>query len=400
MTSTSTPVALGTEFVQDPYSLYRQLRIEAPVREVVMPRGLKVWLVTRYAEAREVLTNPAVHKDLRPVQHLFTRHQTRTSTGDFGAELTAHMLNSDPPDHTRLRKLVAKAFTMRRVELLRPRIEEITANLLDGLSGEVDLIDEFAFPIPVTVICELLGVPHEDHDDFRQWSSDLVSATSREKVGAAGLAMSGYLRALIDAKRAAPADDMLSALIQAQDDGDELTGIELTSMAFLLLIAGHETTVNLIANGTLALLTNPDQLAMLRAEPTLLPGAIEEFLRYESPVGHATLRYTTDSVDVGGTTIPDGEFVVVALGSANHDETRFPTPDVLDVTRPATGHLAFGHGVHFCVGAPLARLEGQIAIGRLIERFPDLSLATEVTDLSWRNSTLLRGMNALPVRVN
>jgi cytochrome P450 len=399
MTSTSTPMELGAEFISDPYALYRQLRAEGPVREVVMPRGLKAWLVTRYADAREALANPAVHKDLRPVQHLFERHQTKQSTGDFGADLTAHMLNSDPPDHTRLRKLVARAFTMRRVELMRPRIEEITSGLLDGLSGEVDLIERFAFPIPVTVICELLGVPQDDQDDFRAWSSTLVNAGSRESVAAASTAMSGYLRALIDAKRAAPADDMLSALTQTQEDGDELTEIELVSMAFLLLVAGHETTVNLIANGTLALLTNPDQLATLRADPALLPGAIEEFLRYESPVSHATLRYTAEPTDIGGVTVPAGEFLVVSLSSANHDENRFAAPDTLDVTRSAMGHLAFGHGVHFCLGAPLARLEGQIAIGRLVERFPDMELAVDAKDLTWRHSTLLRGMTALPVRV-
>jgi cytochrome P450 len=213
------------------------------------------------------------------------------------------------------------------------------------------------------------------------------------------MAMSGYLRALIEAKRTSPADDLLSALIHPED-GEELTEAELTSMAFLLLVAGHETTVNLIANGTLALLTNPDQLAALRAEPALLPGAVEEFLRYESPVNHTTLRYTTAPVEVGGTTIPADEFVVVSLGSANHDESRFPSPDTLDVTRPATGHLAFGHGVHFCVGAPLARLEGQIAIGRLIERFPEMALAVEVSDLTWRGSSLLRGLTSLPIRMS
>ncbi|HEX6359196.1 cytochrome P450 [Actinophytocola sp.] len=400
MTGTSTPIALDADFIQDPYTFYRRLRTEAPVREVVMPRGLKVWVVTRYADVRDALANPALHKDMRPVQELFQRHQTKSATNEFGADLSAHMLNSDPPDHTRLRKLVAKAFTMRRVELLRPRIEEITDNLLAGLSGEVDLVDEFAFPLPVTVICELLGVPQSDQDDFRGWSAALVSA-SAESVGAASMAMSGYLRALIDAKRANPADDMLSALVQTQDDGDELTDVELVSMAFLLLVAGHETTVNLIANGVLALLRNPDQLAALRGDPGLLPGAIEEFLRYDSPVNHATLRYTVEPTEIGGTTIPEGEFVVVSVTSANRDEARFGGgAETLDVTRPAGGHMAFGHGIHFCLGAPLARLEGQIAIGRLLDRFPNMTLATNADNLRWRNSTLLRGLEKLPVRVD
>jgi cytochrome P450 len=398
MTGTRTPETLDTDFVQDPYTFYRHLREEAPVREVVMPRGLKVWLVTRYADAREALANPALHKDLRPVQYLFERHQTRTSTGGFGADLTAHMLNSDPPDHTRLRKLVAKAFTMRRVELMRPRVAEITDELLNGLSGDVDLIDDFAFPLPVTVICELLGVPHSDRDDFRSWSSALVAGGSAEAVGAAAGAMSGYLNALIDAKRAAPADDMLTALIHAQEDGDELTEVELVSMAFLLLVAGHETTVNLIGNGVLALLNNPDQLAALRADPGLLPGAVEEFLRYDSPVNHATLRYTRSPVEIGGVVIPPDEFVAVSLASANRDGDRFVDADRLDVARNAAGHMAFGHGIHFCVGAPLARLEGQLAIGGLVERFPGMRLLSD--ELSWRNSTLLRGLHHLPVRVS
>jgi cytochrome P450 len=397
----SPPLGLDEDFVQDPYTLYRRLRTEAPVRDVVMPRGLRVWLVTRYADARDALANPALHKDLRPVRHLFDRHRTKASTGDFGADLSAHMLNSDPPDHTRLRKLVAKAFTMRRVELLRPRVAQITEELLAGMSGEVDLIDAFAFPLPVTVICELLGIPRADQDDFRAWSTALVTAGSAESVGAASKAMSAYLRALVEAKRTDPAEDMLSALTQPQDDGDELTEAELVGMAFLLLVAGHETTVNLIANSTLTLLRNPDQAAALRADPGLLPGAVEEFLRYESPVSHATLRYTAEPTEIGDTPVPAGEFVVISLCSANHDDDRFgPAAGALDVTRAATGHLAFGHGIHFCLGAPLARLEGQLAIGGLITRFPNMTLAADVDDLRWRNSTLLRGLEGLPVRLN
>jgi cytochrome P450 len=321
----------------------------------------------------------------------------------FGQDLISHMLNSDPPDHTRLRRLVATAFTMRRVELMRPRIEEITEDLLADLAGkdELDLIDDFAFLLPVTVICELLGVPHADRDEFRAWSTLLVSADETDAVMVAAQSMAAYLHQLIAAKRADPADDMLSALAQARDESgaDQLTEPELVSMAFLLLVAGHETTVNLIANGMLALLRHPDQLAALRADPALLPGAVEEFLRYDSPVNHTTLRYTVEPVEIGDVTIPADEFVLVSLSSANRDGDRFPDADTLDVTRPAGGHLAFGHGIHFCLGAPLARLEGQIAIGRLIDRFPDLTLAAPPDELRWRNSTLLRGLESLPVRL-
>jgi len=400
----SAPVRMDEEFIEDPYALYRRLRAESPVREVVTPRGLKVWLVTRYQDARDALADPTLHKNMRDGRELFTKHSTTGSADElFGQELSSHMLNSDPPDHTRLRKLVAKAFTMRRVELMRPRIVEITDELLDGLAGrdEVNLVDGFAFPLPVTVICELLGVPHADRDDFRRWSNVLLSAGDFTDVHAAGEAMATYLYQLTTGKIEHPADDMLTALVQARDDeGNEGLGeFELVSMAFLLLVAGHETTVNLIANGVLSLLRNPDQLAALRADPALLPGAVEEFLRYESPVNQSTLRYTTVPLTLGGVEIPAGEFVLVSLGSANRDGDRFADPDQVDITREAGGHLAFGHGIHFCLGAPLARMEGQIAIGGLLDRFPALALAVDPAELRWRNSTLLRGLESLPVRL-
>jgi len=400
MPGTTTPVSLDGDVIQDPYTFYRQLREEAPVREARLPRGLKVWVVTRYADAREALANPALHKDMRQAHDLIARNSTSGGGGGFGPELAAHMLNSDPPDHTRLRKLVAAAFTMRRVEQLRPRVEEITEDLLAKLSDQADLVADFAFPLPVTVICELLGIPHADRDDFSGWTRTLLSAADTTTIADAGRAMAVYLQELIAAKRANPADDMLSALTNTRDeDGDSLTETELVSMAFLLLVAGHETTVNLIGNGTLALLRHPDQLAALCADPGLLPGAVEEFLRYDGPLSHATMRYTVEPVEVGGVTIPAEEFVLVALGSANRDEDRFADGEELDITRGASGHLAFGHGIHFCLGAPLARLEGQIAIGRLLDRFPNLTLAADLDDLRWRNSSLMRGLESLPVRL-
>ncbi|HYQ68185.1 cytochrome P450 [Actinophytocola sp.] len=400
MPGTTTPVSLAGDVMQDPYSFYRRLREEAPVREARMPRGLKVWVVTRYADAREALANPALHKDMRQMYDLIARHSRSGGRGGFGPELAAHMLNSDPPDHTRLRKLVAAAFTMRRVEQLRPRVEEITEDLLASLPDRADLVEDFAFPLPVTVISELLGIPHADRDDFRGWTTILLSTAESAKIAAAGRAMTGYLRGLIAAKRSDPAEDMLSALTNTRDeDGDSLTETELVSMAFLLLVAGHETTVNLIGNATLALLRHPGQLAALRDDPTLLPGAVEEFLRYDGPLAHATLRYTVEPVEIGGVRIPADEFVLVALGSANRDGDRFTDGEELDITRGANGHLAFGHGIHFCLGAPLARLEGQVAIGRLIDRFPNLALDADPADLRWRESNLMRGLESLPVRL-
>jgi len=318
-----------------------------------------------------------------------------------------HMLNLDPPDHTRLRKIVTKAFTARRVAGLRPRVEAITAALLDAIearvaAGEhtVDLLDAFAFPLPVTVICELLGIPAKDQDEFRAWSNAVVASEGEPgSFRTAGLAMFNYFTSLVAAKRANPADDMVSALIAASDSGDSLNERELISMLFLLLIAGHETTTNLIASGALALLTNPAELARLRSDPALLPGAVDELLRFVNPLNHATERFTLAPVEIGGVTIPAREWVLCATAAANHDDGRFPAADQLDVGRDAGGHVAFGHGIHYCLGAPLARLEGEVAFGALLSRFPSLSLAVDPSSLRWRPSSLIHGLEKLPVRL-
>jgi cytochrome P450 len=312
------------------------------------------------------------------------------------------MLNSDPPDHERLRRLVNKAFTARRVERLRPRITAITAELLDEMSTQrdVDLLAAFAFPLPITVICELLGIPVADRDDFRKWSATIISNTvSAEIFQADATAMVHYFMALLAAKRQEPADDLLSALISARDEGDRLDENELMSMMFLLLVAGHETTVNLIASGTLALLLNPGELGRLRGDPSLLGGTVEELLRYVNPVNHATYRFTAEPVEIGGTHIEAGEPVIIALSSADRDPSRFANPDRLDIGRDSSGHLAFGYGIHYCLGAPLARLEAEIAFGALLDRFGSMRLAVPAESLRWRPSTLIHGLEALPVRL-
>jgi len=319
------------------------------------------------------------------------------------------MLNADPPAHTRLRKLVTKAFTARRIAGLRPRVEAITESLLDAVEAElgagggaetIDLIESFAFPLPVTVICELLGVPARDQAQFRQWSNAIV-ASEGEPGGfrAAGEAMYYYFTELVAAKRAAPADDLVSALIEARDSEDSLDERELIAMLWLLLIAGHETTTNLIASGTLALLTSPAEADRLRADPSLLPAAVEELLRYVNPLNHATDRFTLEPVEIGGVTIPAREWVLCGTASANRDPARFGDPDRLDVGRDAGGHVAFGHGIHYCLGAPLARLEGEVAFGALLSRFPGLALAAGPSALRWRPSSLIHGLEALPVRL-
>jgi cytochrome P450 len=395
----STPYKLEPEFHQDPHTLYAELRHE-PVREVITTRGLKVWLVTGFDEAKAALADPTLSKDIRRGRDLMARHQTTDMSRAFGvSEISAHMLNTDPPDHTRLRKLVNKAFTPRTIEPMRARIAEISTDLLDAMAplDEVDLLPAFAFPLPITVICELLGVPGVNRDDFREWTSALVEATSVDSVREAGTAMATYLLELIEDKRANPAEDLLTELVHAGDDGDRLNAAELVSMVSLLLIAGHETTVNLIANAVFALLRHPDQLAALRADRSLLPGAIEELLRFDGPVNSVTLRFTTKPITLGGTVIPADEIVLVSAMAANHDPDHYPDADSLDITRDASGHLAFGHGIHFCVGAPLARMEAEIAIGALLDRY-DVQLAVPAESLRWRQ-TMIRGLEKLPLRI-
>jgi cytochrome P450 len=279
--------------------------------------------------------------------------------------LISHMLNSDPPDHTRLRKLVVKAFTPRRVESLRPRIEEITAGLLDGMAGqsEVDLLGSLAFPLPIQTICELPGVDEEVRDDFRAWSNTLHNSSAPDEAGAAAASMAAYLPELTERKRQRATDDLLSALIEASEDEDRLSEHELISMAFLLLAAGHETTVTLIGNCVLALLRDPAQFAALREDPELVSGAIEEALRFDGPVNVAILRYTTEAVRIGEVEIPADEVVFVSLSSANRDADRFAEPDQFDLRKDNSGHLAFGHGIRYCIGASLPAWRGRSPSG-------------------------------------
>ncbi|WP_236594439.1 cytochrome P450 family protein [Saccharothrix sp. 6-C] len=391
---------LGEDYFADPHSFHARLREQAAASEIVLPRGTRAWLVTRYEEARSALADPRFSKHWERFPEVMERN--RIGGGDapkFDESLVQHMLNMDPPHHTRLRKLVTKAFTARRVEQLRPRIQEITDRLLDeaGEKGDVDLVDALAFPLPITVICEMLDVPMDERDEFRVWSNVLVAGNGEpEQLQQAGAQMAGYLAKLVEHKRTNPGDDFFSALVQADDEGDRLDPKELIAMAFLLLVAGHETTVNLIANGVYHLLRDPEQLAKLRADRSLLPGAVEEVLRFESPVNQATFRYTNEDVELGDVVIPKDSVVVVSLSGGNRDGSRFPDPDRLDITRQAAGHLAFGHGIHYCLGAPLARMEGEIAIGSLLDRF-DLALTAEPEELRWREGTLIRGLQSLPV---
>ncbi|MFE3138128.1 cytochrome P450 [Streptomyces scopuliridis] len=387
----------GPDFNVDPYPYYEKMRETGPVHEIRTPDGNRFWLVVGYEEGRLALADPRLSKSL----------DTMGYESADEAIMGPHVLTLDPPDHTRLRKLVAPEFTPRRVETLRPRVQQITDDLLDAMipAGQGDLVDAFAFPLPITVISELLGVPHADRDTFRAWTNEIVAPTTPTGARDNTIELCAYLDALIEDKRAsAPRDDLLSTLLRTRaEDGDRLSAAELRAWAYVLLIAGHETTVNLIANAVRTLLGNPGQLAALRADFGLLDGAIEETLRFEGPVETSTVRFTSEQVTYGDTVIPARETVLVSLASADRDPVRFPDPDTFDIRRSTTpgrgsGHLAFGHGIHFCLGAPLARLEGRVAIRTLLERCPDLAFDPAAGPFDWLPGLLIRGVRGLPVR--
>jgi cytochrome P450 len=399
--STTEPDVLGPEFVQDPYSVYDRLRPHGPVHQVIMPTGLKAWLVTHYEEGRALLADPRLSKQMADAGPLFEEHQTDMNRQrDYTHVIQQSMINLEPPDHTRLRRLVTKAFTMRQVTRLRPRIEQIADELLTSLTGrdEFDLISEYAGPLVSRVISELLGVPEADRTEFRARSAVLGLDADRATVADASDLLLDMVSDIVTAKRGNLGDDLLSSLVVAADGSDRLTHDEIVSIAVMMFAGGYETTVNLIGNGTLALLRNPDQMATLRADPSLLPNAVEEFLRFDSSANISHFRRAVEPVRIGDVTVPVGAFVFIGLAAGNRDEARFPDPDQLDVTRAANGHLAFGHGIHHCVGAPLARVEGEIAFGRLLAHVPSFSLAVDPDELVWQFSMIHHGVTALPLR--
>jgi cytochrome P450 PksS len=389
-------------FKANPYPYFARLRTEAPVHRVPLPGRQVAWLITRYEDVAAMLKDPRFVKDRRHVQSPEQAAREPWIPG-FLKPLQQNMLDLDEPDHTRLRGLVHKAFTPRLVEQMRERIERLANGLLDQVRdrGRIDLMRDYAVPIPTTVIAEMLGVPVEDRHRFQRWSSALVTANptwwGTLTLIPNAWALLRYIRKQIRARRAAPRDDLITALVQAEEAGEKLSEDELVAMITLLLIAGHETTVNLIGNGTLALLRHPDQLARLHDDPKLIRPAVEELLRYDSPLMTATERFAREDVTVAGVTIPRGEMVFAVIASANRDDRQFPHADTLDIGREPNRHLTFGHGAHYCVGAPLARLEGQIAIGTLIARAAELQLAVPPEGLRWRRGLVLRGLASLPV---
>ena len=396
------PDLANPQFKANPYPFYARLRAEAPLWRTTLPDKRVAWLVTRYEDVAGVLRDDTFAKDRLNAMDPEQLRKTPWVPG-FLKPLERNMLDLDDPDHARLRSLVSKAFTPRLIERLRGRIETLSEELLDVMErkGGAELVGDYALPIPATVIAELLGVPAEDRRKFHRWSGKLVSVSSgRDMLRAlpAALAFTRYLRKIIERRRAEPGDDLLTALVRAEEAGDKLSEDEVLAMAFLLLVAGHETTVNLIASGALALLEHPEQAEALSSDPSLTKPAVEELLRYTSPVELATERYAREDVEIAGTTIPRGELVLAVLGSANYDEREFEDPDVLNLTRDPNRHLAFGRGgVHHCLGAPLARMEGQIAISALLRRFPHARLAVAPETLRWRRGLFLRGLHMLPL---
>ncbi|WAL95965.1 cytochrome P450 family protein [Streptomyces sp. Je 1-369] len=409
-TPESEPELFTWEFASNPYPAYAWLRDNAPVRKTPLPSGVDAWLVTRYADARQALADQRLSKN--PAHHDEPAHAKRKTgiPGERGANLMTHLLNIDPPDHTRLRRLVAKAFTPRRVAEFAPRVQELTDQLIDtfieeGEEGSADLIHEFAFPLPIYAICDLLGVPREDQDDFRDWAGMMIRHGGGPRGGVARSVkkMRGYLAELIHRKRLEPGDDLISGLIKASDHGEHLTENEAAAMAFILLFAGFETTVNLIGNGMYALLTHPEQRARLQkaladGDTGLLETGVEELLRFDGPVELATWRFATEPLTIGGQDIAAGDPVLVVLAAADRDPARFEEPDTLDLSRRDNQHLGYGHGIHYCLGAPLARLEGRTALATLLRRLPDLQLAAEPGDLRWRGGLIMRGLRTLPVK--
>lgn len=385
---------LGEDFYRDPHPFYAGLRERGPVHRIRIPSGQEAWLIVGYEQGRGALADPRLSKEWA------------NASAALGLRSTAsgrHMLYSDPPYHTRLRKLVSRVFTQNRIDRLAPAVQRTTDMLLDAIfesrTDLVDLVESFCVPLPILVICDLLGVPELDRTSFREWA-DNAGSTNKTRREAATAAAAEYIPSLIEAKRRDPGDDLISALIKAGDeDGERLSGDELQGMIWLLLVAGYETTVNFLSNGLVALLRHPGQLAALRSDQTLIGNAVEEMLRYDGPIETPTYRFTVDPVDIKGTTIPGGgELVLIAVSDANRDPSRFPEPDTFDIHRDIRGHVAFGHGIHYCLGAPLARLEGRIAVNTLLARCPRLELDGDPASLSWRGGIMIRGPRALPVR--
>ncbi|MGP9039957.1 cytochrome P450 family protein [Cytobacillus kochii] len=383
------------QFHQNPYDYYKEIRPHQPFTKVKLFSGMETWMAFSYEASEAVLKDPRFIKDMRKVY-------PDEITDENMPPIASSMLFVDPPDHRRLRNLVQYGFTPKKINALKGRVEEIALEQAELMKGKetVDFIEAYAFPIPIRVICELIGVPEADQMDFQRWSHVLVDVMDPEDHDEAMGEFIVYLENLIEQKKLSPQADLLSDLIRAEEDGDKLSKRELIGVIMLLIVAGHETTVNLIANGLLALLSHPDQLQLLKENPDLMPQAIEELLRYNGPVEFSTDRWAGESFTFMGQEIAKGDHVIVSLASADHDPQVFSNPERLDITREKSPHIAFGKGIHYCLGAPLARLEGDIALRILLQTFPKVSLSVPESELEWRQSIIIRGLKTMFINLN
>ena len=390
------------EFIDNPYPYFEQMREKGPVVPLQKVFGRKAWLVTRYEEAVLVLKDPRFSVNWGEMFSSPMARIARRMAGSSRFDLSRSMVGVDEPDHTRLRTLVSKAFTPRFIEDLRPRIQHLADGLLDRVQGRgtMDLVNDFAYPLPINVISDMLGIPEESRDQIRIWSRAIASANTpqmRRQVQTRLDAFVDFAEQLVAEKRRNPQHDLISQLVQIEASGDRLSQEELLSMIMLLIFAGHETTSNLISLGMLALFDHPDQLARLKADPSLIPTAVEEMLRFSGPVTSPAPRFAQEEVEVGGQRIGKGDMVIVALTSANRDTQQFFQANTMDIARTANRHIAFGQGIHYCLGAPLARLEGEIAFSTMLKRMPNIHLAIARDAVEWRGGMSLRGLVTLPV---
>jgi cytochrome P450 len=387
----------GCPFNPDPEM--RRLRAEEPITRTSINGGDVVWLVTRFEDGRDILGDRRFSSELTPLGIVLPEPGNRTLAEELQDQQPGTFIECDPPEHTRLRQMVAGEFSAQRMKQLQPRIEAIVEHNLDAMAAvgsPADLVKEFALPVPSTVICEMLGVPPDDDFDFARYTRIMTDVmSSLETLIPARNALRAGMRELVERNRKHPGDNVLGLTIQ--EYGTSVTDQELVGIGNLLLVAGHETTANMLGIGTLALLRHPEQLALLRDDPHIVERAVDELVRYVSIPNHGEIRTATADVTINGTLIRKGEQVLVSIPSANRDESRFPDPDRLDFTREPRTHLAYGHGLHYCVGVPLARLEMHVAFPALLRRFPKLQLAVPFEDVSYRRSNVTYGVHSLPV---
>jgi cytochrome P450 len=399
MQSLTDVVALGIELFADPKKMFAELKNPGPIHRVTLPDGMPAWLVTGNQEVRDALTDPRLVRSMSAAAPELHKYLGLASD-EF--VLTRHVLFADPPDHTRMRRQMSQAFTRTRIERLRPWVTAVTDELLDGIieDGEADLVDALALPLPIAVICQLLGIPVADRAEFEHWAEVITgvnSTSGHEQVIAAGHWFEGYLTELVERRRTEPGDDVISALLEAQQTRKELSDLELRSNVFLLLAAGFETTVNLIANGVLALLRHPEALAAVCDDPALMPAAVEEILRFDSPVSSITYRFAAAPLTIGGVEIRPGEHVALSPPAAHYDTARVTDPERFNIHRSVNPHVGFGVGIHFCLGAPLARLEGEVAFNAVVQRLRNLKLAVPVDALTWKPTFIVHRLDHLPV---